>query len=275
MSEAKQEAPQDARQASLSRVTTLDKLIPTADPPKEDPAPAEGTEGHKPGKKPINERITQLVEQRRQESERANAAETRARELEAQLETLKTANTPLDPGDKPVRSKFASEDEYLDAMADWKADQRIAKREREQAEARARAEFEAIESNWTKQVEKVKAEIPDYEEVIGEADVPISDVLSIAMKEHPQGAELLYYMAKNPDEARRISRMRPVGAIRALDALARDLSDDAEPEPPKTSKAPEPISPVKQTPVTGRPDKESFQEYRARRNAENAAKRRR
>lgn len=262
----------------MSRVTTLDQLIPTEDPPKADSEPPKeepkGDEGHR--KKPINERISKLVEQRRQESERANAAETRARELEAQLEALKTAGKPLDPGDKPERTKYASDEEYQDALADWKADQRIAKRERERAEAQARAEFEEIESNWTKQVEKIKAEIDDYEEVISEANIPISDVLSIALKEHPEGAELLYFLAKNPDEARRLSRMRPVGAIRALDSLARELSaPEAEPEPPKTSKAPEPISPVRQTPVNTPPVADNFRDYRARRQAELAAKQKR
>lgn len=279
MSQGDQTPSNDAREASKSRVTTLDDLLTKAapvDPPKADPEPkgedADKAKDEPKPKKGFNERIAEVIAQRKVAEEEAARAKRETEELRAKLESLSVKAEPTEPGDKPQRTKFASDDEYIEALADWKAKQAIAAREKAQAEAQARAEFETIERAWNKQCEAAKAELDDFEEAIGAAEVTISDVLVTALKESEYGAKLLYFLAKHPDELRQMNRLRPIAAVKHLAKLEAELMSPGEttdkPKPVERSKAPEPISPVKQTPDTGRRANESFEEYRARRQAE-------
>lgn len=279
MSQGAQTPSNDAREASMSRVTTLDavlaKAIP-ADPPKEDSSQEapEPKDEPKP-KKGFNERISEVIAQRKAAEEKADRAEREAQELRAKLEALSVKAEPSKPGDKPIRTGFTSDDEYIEALADWKAKQAIAEREKAQVEAQAKAEFEAIERSWGKQCEAAKAELEDFETVIADSEVSIPDVVAAALKESEHGAKLMYFLAKHPDEARQMHRMRPIAAVKHLAKLEAELMSEPEAKPVERSKAPEPITPVKQTPATGaRRPNESFEDYRARRSAEKADNRR-
>lgn len=278
MSQGDQTPSSDAREASKSRVTTLDDLLAKnapADPPKADPEPkgeeADKAKDEPKPKKGFNERIAEVIGQRKLAEEEAARAKREVEELRAKLESQSVKPEPTQPGDKPQRIKFASDDEYIEALADWKAKQAIAEREKAQAEAQAKAEFETIERAWTKQCEAAKAELDDFEDAISESEVVISDVVAAALKESEYGAKLMYFLAKHPDEARQMNRLRPIAAVKHLAKLEAELMAPGEtdkPKPVERSKAPEPISPVKQSPDTGRRANETFEEYRARRQAE-------
>lgn len=275
---SEKQATTDAREASMSRVTTQDEVLAKAigTPPKEEPPQEEAkpADGQKP-KRSINERITQLVEQRRAAESKAEAAERERDELRARLEASQVKAEPLEPGDRPQRASFTSQEEYEDALTDWKADQRIAKREQEQAAAQAKAEFDAMEGAWTKRCETVKTEVEDFEEVVGASEIQISDAMVIALKRSEHGPQLLYFFAKHPDEAKKVSRMHPFDMVRHIDSLAKDLMSDepeTKPEPVKRSKAPEPITPVKNAPALAPGPASSFEEHRARRMAEKRSK---
>lgn len=279
MSEANQTAPIDAREASMSRVTTLDKLVPApADPPKADSSEVkteEGKdEGHKAKKKLFSERMQEVIADRRAAEEKADKAEREAAELRAKLESLQVKAEPIKVDDRPERAKFASQEEYEDALTDWKADQRIAKREREQAEAQAKAEFEAVTKAWEARCTTAKAEIEDFAEVIEASEVQVSDVVGQALMRSKNGPHMAYFFAKHPEEAKKVNRMHPIDAVRHLDALERDLMEDAkaEPKPVQRSKAPEPVKPVKNSPAPAQAPATSFEEHRARRLAEKAGK---
>lgn len=282
MSEANQTAPTDAREASMSRVTTLDKLIPPAPdaPPKAESEPKgeerQADEGQKAKKKSFNERMSEVTAQRNAAREEAERARAEKDELRAKLEALQVKAEPIEASDRPDRAKFSSQEDYEDALTDWKADQRIAKREREQAEAQAKAEFAEVTKQWTDRCEEAKKEIEDFATVMDAADIQISDVVHQALLRSKNGPQLAYFLAKHPDEAKKVNRMHPIDAIRHLDTLERELMEDAEPEKPKSvqrSKAPEPITPVKSSPALAQGPAESFEEHRARRKAQQVSRR--
>lgn len=263
----------------MSRVTTLDKLVPSADPPKADSdAPKDGEgktdEELKPKKKPFSERISEVISERNAARDEAARERAEKADLQARLEALQVKAEPIKVDDRPDRAKFASQEDYEDALTDWKADQRIAKREREQAEAQARAEFDSLTKAWEDRCSDAKKEIEDFEEVIAASEVQVSDVVSQALMRSKNGPHLAYFFAKHPDEAKRVSRMHPIDAIRALDGLERELMDDtkAEPKPVSRSKAPEPINPVKHSPALSQGPAESFEEHRARRKAQQSGR---
>lgn len=276
MSESQQADSTAAREAAMSRVVTLDKLVgnaPEAPPKVETEEPKGDTEqageGHK-AKKGINERITQLVERRRAAEEEAARAKAENDELKARLEALQVKADPIKEGDKPQRATFKSDEEYIEALADWKATQAIAARERAQAEAQAKAEFAEVTKAWESRIKDARKEITDFDQVVEAAEVQVSDVLGQALMRHEDGAELVYFLALHPDEARKLNRMNPIDAIRKLDRLSRELSEDepkTEPKPTQRSKAPEPITPVRAASASD-PAPTDFRTYRARREAE-------
>lgn len=243
------------------------------EPPKEEAkADPKAAEPRKDGKKnSFQERISELVNKRKEAEAKVEASEREKRELEARIQRLEARPEPIQDTPRPQRSAFGTQEEYEDAIGEWKADQKIAQRERQAAEARAKAEQEALATAWAKRQKQAMAEIEDYSEVIGKSEIALPGHLHQAILESDIGPHLAYYFAKHPDEAKRFAAMTPTTSLRQLGKLEDQLAQ-VEPDEPKkpaveVSKAPPPIKPVKDVaPVTSTP--KSFEEYRAKRQAE-------
>jgi hypothetical protein len=257
---------------------------PTAEPPKDEPKAGEpgevhgdGDKGEKRAKKPFSERLSEVISQRKAAETEAQQAKREAAELRARLEAMTAQAAPVKEEPRPSRDKFASDEEYIEAVAEWTADKRLAKREQEQAEARAAAEREQLVKGWQKAQQRARAEIDDYDKVIEASDVKLPGHIHQAILESDIGPHLAYYFAKHPDEAARYKAMSATKALRELgrleDRLAEDTDDTPVPKPsPKIevekSKAPAPITPVKDGRAVNLGPAQSFEEYRARRRAE-------
>lgn len=289
-----QQDPATARQAervqpnivtSETIATMYSGTPPTVEPPKDEPkgnaegdTHADGEKGEKRAKKPISERMSELVSQRKAAETEAQQAKREAAELRSRLEAMSAQAAPVKEEPRPDRSKFSNDEEYIEAVAEWKADQRLAKREQEQAEARSKAEREQLVKGWQAAQQRARAEIDDYDDVIKGSDVQLPGHLHQAILESDVGPHLAYYFAKHPDEAKRYVGMSPTKALRELGRLEDRLSEGADDEhpaakpSPKTevekSKAPPPITPVKDGRAVDPGPAQSFEEYRARRLAE-------
>jgi len=247
--------------------------------------------------KPIQPRINELVGERnaaRTEAE-AKAAEAEAARIEAQelrdrleaaerqIAALSTSSQKeADP--RPTRDKFASDEQYLDALTDWKVDQRIAADKRREAEARHAAAQAEVTRNWQAQIEAGKDDMPDFDAVVGAAEINFSQVVLDAIVD--VGPRVAYHLAKNPAEARRIAAMRPVQAIAAVTKLGEQLTTAAAASPApspaptpaakgetKTFKAPEPIDPLKGTSTPAVRDLDDIEDYEEWKAAYNAGRR--
>lgn len=231
-----------------------------------------GKEGKRKGK-PFQERISEVVQQRRDAESRAERAEREATELRAKVEALSARAEPTKEEPRPSRASFATDDDYIEAMADWKANQALAKREQEHAAAQAKAHQEQLADNWKRNQDRAKAEIDDYADVIGKSEVMLPGHIHQAILESEVGPHLAYFFAKHPDEAKRFAAMSATTALRQLGKLEDKLLDDDEPtQKPapaiEKSKAPPPITPVKDGRALDPGPAKSFDEYRARRRAE-------
>ena len=149
-------------------------------------------------------------------------AERRAAEMERRLMAMAQPETEKQPEAKPERHKFATEEEYTDALSDWKVDQKFAQREAE-AQARAQAEHQQAIIEAAKQRLATAIElVPDFKEVTESADVMIPPVVASYMQKSELFAELGYYFAKNPDVAVSLSKLAgdaqlvKVGKIEAM-----------------------------------------------------------
>jgi hypothetical protein len=268
----------DAREASMSRVQTQETILASLVSPASVESPAKvkdkpEEEEQKHGKKNAQERIQELVKSRQDAEANAESEKTRANLLEMKLNALEAQATPMEATNRPQRASYANDDDFVDALTDWKADAAIAKRESQHAEARLKAEQAEVAQQWDSRQQKAITAIPDYAEVIGKSEVIVPPYVHQALLESEQGPEIAYYLALHPEEAKRIASMKPLAAIKRIAALERDLEDlgDGEPvkpkapELPKKSRAPEPINPVKGVGASNPGQASTFEEYRRRR----------
>lgn len=162
---------------------------------------------------------------------------------------------------KPKREDFQDYDLFIEALADWKADEKVkaerTKRSEDEAKDRAEREARTARQTYTEREAKAREKHEDFEEVALDNSLPINDVMAQAIIDSEEGPELLYYLGHNRKEAERISKLSPLQAIKELGKLEAKLAespaDAKEPkerEPAKaapkkeSSKAPEPIQPV-------------------------------
>lgn len=270
----------DSRQESKSRVTTQETLL--QDLANVQPASEASTnveqgeqgEAEKPkAKKTAQERISELASKRREAEAAKEMAERRAAELEERLRVLEQSKSfPTEESQKPKREGFASDDEYIEALTEWKAKEAIRQREQQAIQDRIKAEVEEIEAAHSKRMEKAIKEIEDYADVVSASNIQVPDALALEIKDSPVGPELVYYLAKNPQEAKRIFAQRPAKALRELLALEKELMREEPEEKPEVSKpkpkVPAPINPVKGSSGPDPAKPSNYKEYKARRMAE-------
>lgn len=110
------------------------------------------------------------------------------------------------------------------------------------------------ETNWNLSIQRAAAAYPDWREVVANSDVPISNQMQAALKADPEGAELVYLLASNPDEARKILRLPVATAMRELGKFQARLAreEQAEETTKPVSRAPKPPTPVKKPSPTAK-----------------------
>lgn len=143
-------------------------------------------------------------------------AESRAEQYEQEIARLKAQLEPkveLQKTDRPKRESFETQEAYEDAVADWKYAQR-------RAEEKAQEERVAAERRQVQILEQAKARItraleivPDYQEVLEAAELPVPAHIAGYMQESELFAELGYHFAKHPDELRRLQELSQARAL--------------------------------------------------------------
>ena len=207
----------------------------------------------------LEKRFSELTKQREEarkeaarEREQREALESRIRELEGKAEPK-----PVEENVKPQPSQFNDAFEYAEALAEWSAEQAILNREKQEAERKEQEHRQKLAESWKQREANVKAELPDYDEMIASAaDVTVSDVIRDAIVESDVGPRILYHLAENPELVDQLNSVSPISALRQIGKLEAkfeaketpkdNLKAEAEQKPQVArSKAPAPISPIK------------------------------
>lgn len=201
----------------------------------------EETEGEVP--EGVQKRIDKAVRRQREAERRAEALEAEVSRLKA-TET-KPAEKPAPVEGKPKVSNFADYDEYVEALAEWKTDQRLAAEKSKEQSAKATEDQRKALTAFSERVKEVakKPEYADIDEVL-DSDVTVSAAMHEALLESDKGAELAYYLGKHPEDAARIAKLSPTSAARELGKIEASLSKPPETPKPKASAAPPPMKPV-------------------------------
>lgn len=239
--------------------------------------------GEKPGDDTppwMKREITKARNRQREAEAKATAAEAR---LDAALKALEraggesasTATRKADEADpKPDRAKFDNPDVYDDALIEWSSRRAATaakvELQREQTEQQQQEGFRQLQQSWTEKVEKAREDMPDFDDVALSDDLQVSQPMAIAIQSEENGADILYHLGQNPDEAKRIAALPPARQFVEIGKLAASIVKKAE-----VSKAPPPPRHIGSNARAAQktPDEESMEEYAARRNAEERARR--
>lgn len=218
------------------------------------PVAGEGKEPEAKETKPktfTQEDVDRIVAKEKARVERKLSREMQ-REIDQRIEERFKAATPQAPAvsDAPQRPKpdqFATTEEYVEAVAEWKAREIVRSQsemtEKQRREQAQRQHQEQVLSTFKQREEAARDKYEDFEEVAYNPNVPITPPMAMAIQESDCGPEIAYYLGKNPAEADRIARLSPLSQAKELGKLELKLSSTLN--PPKPSAAPAPINPIK------------------------------
>lgn len=211
----------------------------------------EGTE-----KKPngVQSRIDELT-RKRGEAERE--ADYWKRIAQAQGKPSAEQQAPAAPA-KPEPGQFDNYGDYIEALTDWKSEQKSQEAIRKAFEERDQQRQQQQQAEQRNQVASTFAEratafrevTPDFNDVIAAAgDIVVPDAIQDVILGSEHGPRIVYELAKDRAEAERIMSLPPMQAALAIGRLEAKFSTSAAPAAPAAptkpavTKAPAPITP--------------------------------
>ena len=222
----------------------------TGEPEKKEADPGAAKTDNNDDEKPVTHRdLRRVLKSKDHWKERALRLEG---ELKARQDQRPTQTDRKEEPQAPKREDFSDYETYLEAKAQFTAEQRAAKiveerlkaRDEETSKAKAAEADQALTKAWTSSVEKTRAKYDDYDEKVQDEAFNPTPAMARAMLESDQKAEIAYYLASNPEEMDRIAKLSPLRQVAEILKLEDKVSDSAKAPAKKASKAPAPIDPV-------------------------------
>ena len=237
--------------------STPSEAAPVAEPPEVDNGQSEpveaseeatATEDRKRNPK-LEIRFEKITKQREEAREEARKEREARESLEAKVRELEGRTQPqkVESSEEPRPEQFTDMYEYAKALTDYKVDQRLAEEKQKEAQAKVEAQRQEVINTWAKRVESAKAEMPDFEDMVGSADVVVSNEVRDAIFESDVGPRILYHLAENPEIAEKLQGMTVTSALRTIGRLEAQF-EKAETQTKTVvgkSKAPAPINPIR------------------------------
>ena len=168
---------------------------------------------------------------------------------------------------KPSPEAFDTYADFVEALADWKADQKVTQAlTKREAEAAQRQQQQQRASTWEQRQASARTAMPDYDVVVGAADAPVAAHVAEALMESEHGPALAYHLAKHPELLARLNSLPQRQADRELGRIEANLSAPADP-PARTTQAPKPaaVNLSQGRSVANDPSKMSVEDYVAHR----------
>lgn len=150
---------------------------------------------------------------------------------------------------KPDPDSFENHLDYVEALADWKFEQREKAKQEQEQKTRLLSEQERVIKSHTERVKSFAEKIEDFHEALESVDhIHTSPAFEKEIIESEHGPALIYELAKNPEELERLQKLSPTAVARELGRMESRIlakaSEEKKPEPKKLTKAPKPITPV-------------------------------
>lgn len=190
----------------------------------------------------VQRRINQLVAERGRAQGQLDAALARIAELEARQQPREVT-----PDAAPNPADFKDFETFLDARA-----RHIASKTFEEGLARQSMHWQAVQEQraqqsmlnaWNERLAKARVEIPDLEEAVMSADVPISPAATRAIMASEAGPAVLYHLAKNPADTHKLNTLSPEAAFLFVGRIETKIEAAQKAQ----TNTPKPLTPVSGT----------------------------
>lgn len=229
-------------------------------------------------------RIEQLAREKNEERSKRQELEARLAKLEGEHKPeAKPAETKPSGDEKPVLSNYEIYEDWVEAVADWKADRKLQDRDKKfEEQSKAEANRKQIATFFQRVDEAIRASPDLAEKVIldvtsmkpasllrpGEPQQPGNDIMQ-AIIESENAVPLLTYLGAHPEELERLKQLPGTFQVyRAMGMLEAGLTGTKPPTPAETtaqveavSQAKPPVRPVASSAQVGEEDPEDFDEY--------------
>lgn len=160
------------------------------------------------------------------------------------------------PG-KPHLAQFNyDQEQYLEALADWKTEEKLAQRDKTAKEAEAAKVAQSKAITFQAKLAKFEERAPGAWDEITRAPMNTNSTMLEFVQESDKGLDVAHYLAQHTAEANSISQMSAYLATKALEGIATKLkpveyTDDDEGDEDEAEEA-EPIA-REPTPKAGQP----------------------
>lgn len=153
---------------------------------------------------------------------------------------------------KPDEDDFQTNAEFVEALTDWKVDQR----QRAIAETMTKVDSDESANDFFAVIDSGVDRYPDFNEVArtpaDKGGPTITETMLEIMQESDDPIEIAYFFGKNVSESVRISKMSPLAAARAIGIIEAKVSGGTQRAPQKiTTRTVTPSSPVTGKTIAG------------------------
>ena len=228
---------------------------PVAEEGQSEPAVTEQetteTEERKPNPK-LEKRFSELTKARKAAEEQASQERSSREALEARLQALEGQQSNKKTNEvntKPQPDDYADAFRYAEALAEWSANEAVARRDREVRQQAEQTKQQEVLKTWQEKLDATKAELPD---MVASSTVAVSDAVRDAILESDVGPRILYELASDDELGAKIANLSTAQALKMIGKLEAKFEVQAE-EPAKSkpvavkSNAPKPINPIRGT----------------------------
>lgn len=212
---------------------------------------ADGEPVEKPKKKPINERMSELTSQRRKAEEERDEAKRERDELRARFTPPAPAPASAADPNEPKPESYPDAFKFAAALAEFKVGKALAARDEAAARKVAETEGQKVVTAFAERISAFKAETPDYEEVLADSQVSVSDPVRDAIIKSKVGPGILYKLASDPELAAELNKMDVLDQLMTVGEWAAELRKPAAAPAPVVAAAPAFRAPAPIVPVRG------------------------
>lgn len=121
------------------------------------------------------------------------------------------------PSEAPVRDQFENDEAYIEALTDHKLEAKLAEREQK---AQQTKELTTVAETWQSKLAAARADIPDFDSVMDNAEIQVANHVASLIMKHGQGAKVAHHFASNPAELEKVNAMDAADAAFAIAEIA-------------------------------------------------------
>ncbi len=160
------------------------------------------------------------------------------RRVHRRIEQLQREQQQVQALEPPKRESFRDDEAYTEAqlehLAEKKAAEKLAERDKAQ-------QAERVQEAFMEKAEKASERYADFQLVVSNPTLAINEGMAEFIADSDLGADVAYFLGKNPMKAAQIAALSPIKAARELSRIEAEIASKPKATP---SKAPEPITPV-------------------------------